>query len=176
MFAVLADRIDLADPELSLRLALVYGCFAPDRATKAIEKLGHSNDMKRKLQYAAGREYRLDEIRDKRVLKILLNTVGSEDFRYLMAVSEQQCRVFWQDDSALRRVWSLYEEVLRLGEPIFIGDLAVDGNDLIGAGIGEGLEIGRILKLLLEVVHAEPEKNQRDTLLEIAAENHKRRK
>ena len=37
-----------------------------------------------------------------------------------------------------------------------MGDLAIDGNDLIEAGIIEGEKVGEMLKMLVDVVHRFP--------------------
>jgi tRNA nucleotidyltransferase/poly(A) polymerase len=49
-----------------------------------------------------------------------------------------------------------------------VGDLAVDGSDLLEVGVPEGPEIGRILANLLDAVVEEPRLNERATLLERA--------
>jgi tRNA nucleotidyltransferase (CCA-adding enzyme) len=51
-----------------------------------------------------------------------------------------------------------------------IGDLAVDGRDLIELGFAEGPEIGRVLRVLLDDVLDDPGRNERSTLLIRAAE------
>ena len=43
--------------------------------------------------------------------------------------------------------------------------MAVSGKDLIEVGMKPGKEIGEVLKLLLEEVLEEPEKNQKEYLL-----------
>lgn len=49
--------------------------------------------------------------------------------------------------------------------PHRVGDLAVDGSDLIELGYTEGLELGRVLRVLLQVVIDDPEQNEREILL-----------
>ncbi len=49
--------------------------------------------------------------------------------------------------------------------PHQVGDLAVDGGDLIELGFEEGPEIGRVLRVLLDAVLDDPERNVRATLL-----------
>ena len=49
--------------------------------------------------------------------------------------------------------------------PHRLADLAVDGADLIAAGIPEGPEIGRILGVLLAEVVEDPDRNDRASLL-----------
>ena len=56
------------------------------------------------------------------------------------------------------------------GSPHRIGDLAVDGSDLIELGFVEGPEIGRVLHLLLDDVLDDPGRNERETLLARASE------
>lgn len=53
-------------------------------------------------------------------------------------------------------------------DPLSVGDLAVDGSDLMELGIPAGPAIGSTLRRLLEVVIADPSKNQRETLLAFA--------
>ena len=57
-----------------------------------------------------------------------------------------------------------------LASPHRLGDLAVDGNDLIELGYGEGPELGRALRVLLDAVLADPACNAREALLERARE------
>jgi tRNA nucleotidyltransferase (CCA-adding enzyme) len=54
--------------------------------------------------------------------------------------------------------------------PYRLGDLAVDGSDLIGLGYVEGPAIGQTLRALLDEVVEAPERNEREWLLERARE------
>ena len=54
---------------------------------------------------------------------------------------------------------------LRRGDCIAIGMLAVNGQDLMAAGVPKGPEIGRILQALLQDVLADPKRNERGYLL-----------
>ena len=53
--------------------------------------------------------------------------------------------------------------------PHRVGDLAVSGCDLIELGFAEGPELGRVLRLLLEDVIDDPDRNERQLLLTRAA-------
>ena len=59
----------------------------------------------------------------------------------------------------------LIEERLENQEAFTIKDLVVNGNDLIQAGIKPGKEIGAVLNSLLEQVLEDPERNNREFLL-----------
>jgi len=54
--------------------------------------------------------------------------------------------------------------------PFGPGDLAVNGHDLMEAGIPEGRELGKIIKALVEVVLDDPELNTKEDLLALAAQ------
>ena len=58
------------------------------------------------------------------------------------------------------------EQILSSGEPIFLRDLAVDGNDFPHL---PGKARGELLQRLLSYVHAHPEKNEKEILLQMAA-------
>lgn len=60
------------------------------------------------------------------------------------------------------------EKILQDENTFNIKDLAVDGNDLIKAGIKAGPKLGKILKELFETVLDDPEQNTKEILLKIA--------
>jgi len=64
---------------------------------------------------------------------------------------------------------SLYGRAVRAAfrNPVEIGDLAVDGNDLIAAGIPPGPRLRQILESLLEQVLEDPKRNSREYLLHV---------
>jgi len=53
-------------------------------------------------------------------------------------------------------------------DPLSVGDLAVNGSDLMDLGIPAGPAIGTTLRRLLEVVIEDPARNERDILLALA--------
>jgi len=57
-----------------------------------------------------------------------------------------------------------------LSSPHRLADLAVDGSDLIDAGLRPGPELGRTLRTLLDRVVEDPSLNTRERLLELAQE------
>ncbi len=72
------------------------------------------------------------------------------------------------------RVHSAYRRAIRIAfrDPIELGDLAIDGEDLRDAGIPAGPLLGKILNLLLAWVIEDPRRNDRDELLRKATELH----
>ncbi len=70
------------------------------------------------------------------------------------------------EHAAHARFRELVEEAR--ASPHSLADLAVSGDDLIAAGLREGPDLGRVLAALLAEVVEEPERNDRDLLLERA--------
>ena len=73
-------------------------------------------------------------------------------------------------------VRSAYRRALRVAfrDPVEIGDLAVDGDDLRAAGIPAGPMLGKILHALLDLVVEDPSLNTRDRLMALALGLHER--
>lgn len=65
----------------------------------------------------------------------------------------------------LDKAKELIHEVFEKKQAFTLKDLAVNGNDLIEAGIQPGKEIGAVLKNLLELVLEEPSRNTKEFLL-----------
>lgn len=63
----------------------------------------------------------------------------------------------------------LYRRAVRIAwrDPLTIGDLAVDGDDLRAAGVAPGRAIGETLQRLLDVVLDDPARNEREALLAV---------
>lgn len=59
-----------------------------------------------------------------------------------------------------------YWEIMEAGEPLTVKDLAVGGSDLIALGMSPGPRFREILQALLAIVLEEPEKNNREILLD----------
>lgn len=109
----------------------------------------------------------------KRHIKRILQKLGVDNMRRLFQV--QRADVLSQSEYQrakklliLEDTMHLFEEILRRDECFSLRQLAVNGNDLIAAGITDGRQIGSILnKLLNEVIDGRLE-NDKETLLNYA--------
>ena len=70
----------------------------------------------------------------------------------------------------LAQITSLYETVLAKNQCVILQDLAVDGKDLLALGYPQGRLVGETLRKLLNTVLDHPEYNNREKLLELAAQ------
>lgn len=171
MAAILpADRI------LRLAALLVYlgkddGAAGRKAAAEALRRLKFDNEATRKVSALV--EFFARELPDgDSAIRRELNYMGEELFFADLALQDAACACVPYVDAKRRgRIRQIREralEILERGDCIFLKDLQLTGNDLLAAGIGEGKQIGRILKALLECVLEEPELNTPDRLRELA--------
>jgi tRNA nucleotidyltransferase (CCA-adding enzyme) len=106
-----------------------------------------------------------------------MSKVTKELFPYFLAVRRANI-LAWKEEAHqkaledLQELENLYKEILERGECVCIKELAVDGKDLMTAGVKQGKQIGEILSDLLETVLEEPEKNEKEILLAYVKETY----
>jgi tRNA nucleotidyltransferase (CCA-adding enzyme) len=112
----------------------------------------------------------------KQPLKRMLGKIGEARFRQLMSVQRADAMAQAEGHRAgkledIDKAEQILEEVLAAQECFSLKDLAVDGRDLIDAGVAEGPELGRVLKRLLKMVIDEEVENDKEALLAAAYVN-----
>ena len=99
--------------------------------------------------------------------------MGEELFPLLLEVCEADSRGKnrYAQETYLPKLLAIrehYREVREAGDCVSLKDLAINGRDLIAAGMKPGKELGDALERCLEEVLGDPEKNTREYLLESA--------
>ena len=102
-----------------------------------------------------------------------MNQIGVEEMPYLFLLMHadilgQSEYMRQEKQESLNYAEELYKEIKDAKECVSLKMLAINGSDLLAEGFQKGKGMGEILQGLLEVVLAEPEKNQKEILLEIA--------
>jgi len=114
---------------------------------------------------------------NKKSIKRWLNRLSKPLFLDLLAVKRADISAQAPDHperlETLEAVQCLMAEIISQNECFSRKDLAVNGRDLIGMGIENGPEVGRILEVLLEEVIDERIENTREMLMEKAKELNK---
>ncbi|MCR4669449.1 MAG: HD domain-containing protein [Clostridia bacterium] len=112
------------------------------------------------------------EASEKSVRRALIK-VGEEDFADWLAVRRGDVLAlapeYRSELDGLDEVERIAIDILAGDGCLHIGDLAIDGRDVIALGVPEGPEVGRILDLCLEAVLEGGLKNEREELLAYAA-------
>ena len=117
--------------------------------------------------------YHDSEITRRQHIKRLLNKIGEERFRQLIEVKRadtmaQAANVHNDKLNILNELLISTDEIIEQQQCFSLKDLAVNGRDLIEAGISEGAEIGVILNRLVDMVIDEEVANDKEVLLGLA--------
>ena len=107
---------------------------------------------------------------DSFFVKKMLRVLGSEQFERLLALREADVQGSSHAPDRKRlekveKVRELFWQILEHGDCYKLSDLAINGKDLIEAGVNPGKEIGDMLEMCLEkVMKGQLQNNKRDLL------------
>jgi tRNA nucleotidyltransferase (CCA-adding enzyme) len=119
--------------------------------------------------------YHDSEINRKQHIKRWLNKIGEERFRQLLEVKRadtmaQAVDVRPNKLENLDKLLVSLDEIIIEQQCFSLKDLAVNGRDLMDAGVPQGTKIGAILNKLMDLVIGDEAANDRAVLLGIARE------
>ena len=112
---------------------------------------------------------------DRRIVRRAVNKIGEDLFDDFILVKKAdllaQSMYLRKEKLSNLAAWdACYREIREAEECVSLRTLAVNGRDLIAAGLQPGRELGNILKQLLDEVLETPEKNEKDYLISRAKE------
>lgn len=121
------------------------------------------------------REHDLKVPPERPAVRYYLNELGEDMFRKLLDIqmadaSGKYEKFYAEAETRVEAVRKLMDAVLADGDCISLADLAVNGSDLLEAGIGKGRQIGDTLSYLLKEVIEDRLPNEKEALLSAAAE------
>lgn len=107
----------------------------------------------------------------KHSMRRLVNRIGIDAMPLLFILQEADllAQSKYKQEEKLKKLSAArrcFREICEAGDAVTIKDLAVNGRDLMALGINPGPELGRILQELLENVMEEPERNEKEWLLD----------
>jgi putative nucleotidyltransferase with HDIG domain len=105
-----------------------------------------------------------------------IRRVGAErlDDLFLLREADSRSRSRNQEIDRLEELRRRVEDELDAERAFRICDLAIDGSDVMSVlGLKEGVEVGRILKEIFELVTDEPSLNDREKLLDLLREQYR---
>ena len=165
----LCEGIDKVKKVSDRRLGLFYICFSTKKAHKAIDRLDFSEKTNYRLHDGVDNIIKINFLGTYVEFKHYLADIGMERYNYLSNLSKAQRIVYdFQDTKIQSRVY--YEkEIKKTGDAVFPEDLAINENDVMEAGYADTKERAyEILKLVVDVVHIKPNRNNRQDLLKEA--------
>ncbi len=141
-----------------------------EMAREILELLKVDNDTKNTV-CALVREHQREILPEKKYVKRFLGRFSSEFFDMLMELKRADTlahsSLAMKNLEVIEKLKELKEEIERENECVRVKDLDITGFDLMDIGI-EGKEIGRVMKLLLEMVIDGEAENEKPILLEKA--------
>ena len=166
---ILPQNIDRSKQVPERRLGLFYITMDKKRAMPSIEKFNFDSKTRQHLVDAVHDMPKLYFTSTKEMLKKFIYERDMDRYNYLANLEKAQRIVFdYDSETKIKSKMYLLEEVHALNEPIFPEDLAIDGNDLVEAGICQPEETEKMLRMLVEKTHIKPNLNKRSELLKLA--------
>lgn len=113
----------------------------------------------------------LEILPEKKAVRRAVSKIGQENFLPLLQLKQADLDAQSDYRRAEKQEWldqlhEIYGEICREGDCLSLKDLAVNGRDLIQAGVRPGPALGEVLKAMLELVLEEPSRNTREYLLD----------
>jgi len=143
-----------------------------EMSDEILKELKFSNEIRNNVVELILNHDRVLEPR-KSLIKRCLRKIGEDQTRRLLKVKmadimgqDTQYEEWNEKYEKLIKIEEILEEILKEEACFKISDLKINGNDLINLGIPQGIEIGRILNALLEMVINEEIKNETEVLRE----------
>ena len=167
-FSIYCDNIHKTKRNELRRTGLFYYIFRGSRSVKAASELPHTKEYMTHFQDQYNYLEKLYFMKTTEELKRLIAKIGMDRYTYLHNLSKAQ-RIIMDgaEDKIVSREIQM-SEIKANKEPIFIEDLAIDGDDLIEAGFSQGEDLGKMLLMLLDAVHKTPKKNNKKDLIKLA--------
>ena len=139
-------------------------------ADKILHRLKFDNDTISKVKvYVRYHDVR-PELTEKSVRRAV-SRVGADAFAEILKLKMADTLAQspkWQPQKKeyLKELTALYQDILKKKQCLCIKNLKVSGRDLIADGMKPGKEMGEILARLLELVLEEPERNEKNWLMD----------
>jgi len=167
---VLCQNVDKTHQVAERRLGLFYTVVDKKRAMPSIEKMQFDEELTQHLTDAVKDMAKLYFIAQKPDLKKFIYKKGWDRYNYMASLEKAQRIVFeYFNETKIKSKMYLLDEIKMYKEPIFEEELAIDGNDLMEAGICRTPEeAAKMLTMLIEEMHVHPKKNTRNDLLALA--------
>lgn len=160
----LLEELKKAPKDSVLRWTIVLQVYSPQEAKAFLKKLKFNNDSLKTICLLL-ENINLALPTQGYPLRVLISKLGLEAVDQLITLQE----ILRPTAPSLQTAQCL-DKIIADGDCLTLKELAVDGQMLMEIGVPKGKELGKLLSLLLDFVHQNPERNQKNILLEKARE------
>ena len=141
-----------------------------EMARQILRRLRFDNDTIGKVCKLVKYHDRKLSLKPEKLRKAIVG-IGPELFPFLLEVKEadmlaQSDYKREEKEQELADIRKVYNKILEAGDCLTLKDLALSGKDLIAQGMRPGKELGETLQKLFDYVLENPQKNNREDLLE----------
>ena len=146
-----------------------HGPLGAELAGKIMRRLKLDNDTIRKVTTLIRyHDWRMRP--DEKEVRHAVSRIGAELFPVLLKVQTadmlaQSPEYMPEKLQRIVEVSTAYEKIIREAQCVSLKDLKITGRDIMSFGCAPGPEVGRLLQLALEEALDDPEKNDREYLL-----------
>lgn len=168
---VLCQNMDKTKPIASRRMGAFISVLTEKKGLRVIEKLEFSGDLRQNLEDVAKDLPAFHFAQQpQQYKKFIYEHAPMERSDYLLNLQKALMIIFeYSIETKVKSKMFLLKEFERNREPIFVEDLVINADDLVEAGITEDPEeCEKLLGMLIERLHIEPNKNTKKDLLELA--------
>jgi len=178
LFEHILNLLNNLPPDLALRLVALLGEVTQPRsnsqtsreevAAKILCRLKFKNSIIKKVSILVQENWRAIDFLNPKNIRQFISKRGEENILNVLELKRADIKIGKKIAKLkqLEKMEQKVREVLEEKPAVLLEDLAINGKDLIDFGYQEGVELGGMLKKLLEIVIDKPELNRRERLLE----------
>jgi len=178
LFKHILNLLNNLPPDLALRLVALLGEVTQppsnsqtnrkEVAAKILRRLKFKNSIIKKVSILAQEDWRAIDFLNPKNIRQFISKRGEENILNVLELKRADIKIGKKIAKLkqLEKMEQQVREVLEEKPPVSLKALAINGKDLIDLGYQEGVELGGMLKKLLEIVIDKPELNRREKLLE----------
>ena len=149
-----------------LRLAAFFDKLSGEDAGKVLKRFTYDNRTKETVSCILKfKDYFVSE--DFPAVKRAMRDMGADVFAMVQKLKIAQAKTAGKDPAHYIKLLEIMQEVIDSGEAYTVPMLAVNGADLIKAGIPQGTQVGQTLNEILELVTDNPGINKKEEILKI---------
>ena len=154
---------ELAESDKYLRLAVLFKNFGYEPCRSVMRAMTFDNKSRDMASHVI-KYMETDMEKTPEAVKLALYMIGEDVLPIVIRLKELM------GFTAAKELGGILENVLESGEPYRLSMLAVNGSDLVAAGVKQGAGVGRRLDELLRLVIRKPELNDKETLIKFINE------
>jgi tRNA nucleotidyltransferase (CCA-adding enzyme) len=178
LFEHIINLLNNLPPDLALRLVALLGevtqplsnseTSREEVATKILRRLKFMNSIIKKVSILVQEDWRAIDFLNPKNIRQFISKRGEENILNVLELKRADIKIGKKIAKLkqLEKMEQQVREVLEEKPAVSLKDLAINGKDLIDLGYQEGVELGGMIKKLLEIVIDKPELNRRERLLE----------